>query len=289
MSLLVYAVTVNWNRPQDTIACLNSLLAQDTAIKLLLVDNGSTDNSLELIHSACPSVEVIETGSNLGFAGGFNVGIRHSLAQGADYVLIINNDTLADRSMVKHLLANISSDVGAVSPAIFYADEPERIWAVGSNFNPLLLELTDQHGRDKPAPTIPSERDFLTACALLVKREAFTKVGLFDERFFMYYEDKDFSLRMRQEGYRLMVVPRARLWHKGSSSTGGAESPAERYYMALSSGRYFRKHMRGVQKLIIPVYRLFSALRWTGHLIGRRKWDSLRAYWHGLLEGWFGS
>ncbi len=286
----VFAVTLNWNRPQDTLACLDSLRRQQpVAPKLLVVDNGSTDESVELIRSAYADVELLETGRNLGFAAGFNVGIRYALKHGAEYIFLVNNDTVAHPSMLAQLLSSATATVGIVAPAIFYADQPDCIWSVGGAISPWLLEMTDHHGRGQPMPTAPVERDFLSGCALLVRREVFEQIGLFDENFFMYYEDLDFCLRARRQGYRLLLVPQARLWHQVSQSSGGADSPMERFYMALNSGRYFRKHMRGWQYLTILPHRALSALRWTLRLMWRRDGMALKAYWRGLLKGWLGN
>lgn len=287
---LVYAVVLNWNQPQHTIECVRSLLGQQPrAPRLLVVDNGSTDNSVEVIRHAFPEVELIAGERNLGFAGGVNVGIRRALAEGAQYVLLVNNDAIADPSMLDELLACAQADgAGVLAPAIYYVEPPDRLWFAGGRVNPLLLESLGPRGRIEPLPDAPTERDFLAGCALLVRREVFEAAGLFDERFFMYYEDLDFCLRVRRSGYRLLVVPRARLWHKVAQSSGGAESPQERYLMALSSGRYFRKHMRGWQPALIVPYRLLSALRWTVHLAWWRRWAALSAYWRGLVKGWLG-
>jgi hypothetical protein len=286
---LIYLITLNWNRRDDTLACLNSLQALTYPHRqLIVVDNGSTDNSVAAIQAKFSDVTLIETGSNLGFAGGFNVGIRYALSHGAEYVFLLNNDTFTDSALLDHLLKYAAPKVGVLAPAIFYADTPDRIWSTGGGIHPILQEMTGNHGRNKALPCIPIEREFLSGCALLIRREVFERVGLFDERFFIYYEDLDFCVRVRQAGYHLLLIPDAHLWHRVSQSSGGAQSPQERYYMAVSSGQYFRKHMRSWRALFIILYRLLSALRWTVRLSRHGRWQALSAYWRGLRDGWFG-
>ncbi len=284
---LVYGVTVNWNRADDTIECVRSLVAQrDANIRVLVVDNGSTDDSVATIRAAFPDLELLRLENNLGFAGGYNTGIRYALAHDADYVFIINNDACADACAVRELLHYTSDDAPIVAPAIFYADASECIWSVGGHVSPLLLEMTDDHGRNHLLPSAPVARDFVSGCALLIRRDVFERVGLFDEHFFFYYEDLDFCLRARRQGYQLLLVPQARVMHKVSQSTGGANAPMERYLMARGSARYFRKHMRLWQAPLIISFRLLSALRSTARLIFARQFASLCAYWRGLLCGW---
>ncbi len=285
----IYVIILNWNRPKDTVTCLNSLhSAGILSTNIVVVDNASIDDSVEIIQDKFPNITVIQAECNLGFAGGINLGTRQALSDGADYVLWLNNDTIVDSEMFNQLFRHTTPDVGALAPAIFYADQPEQIWSIGGGINWWLLEATGNHGRNQIIPKEPIERDFLSGCALLVRRDVIEKVGFLDERFFMYYEDLDFCLRVRQAGYRLLLVPRARLWHKVSRSSGGAESPQERFYMALSSGLYFRKHLDVGRVWLIVPYRFLSAMRWTFRLGFHRRWAALKSYWRGLIVGWLG-
>ena len=283
---LVYALTLNWNRADETLACLETLAAQTfPRLRLLVVDNGSTDDSAARIRAAFPQVEVLTNRRNLGFAAGANVGLRRALAAGADLVFLVNNDTLIDAPAVEHLVAHMRPEVGIAAPLIYYADEPERIWSAGGQVRRLLLEkYDDRQGQvDWGGWTGPLERDFVTGCGVMLSRRLLERVGLFDERFFMYYEDSDLCLRARRAGFRILVVPQARMWHKVARSSGGRDSANERYWMARSSVLFFRKHARGGQWAAILPWRLGSALRTTWRL-GRR--EACAAYWHGLRDGW---
>jgi len=285
----VYIVTVNWNNAPDTLACLETLARLTYPnYRLLVVDNGSTDGSAEQTARAFPQAEHLRLPRNLGFAGGFNAGIRRALEGGAEFVFLLNNDTLADPGLLEPLTAALAPpDVAAAAPLIFYADAPERVWSAGAERSPWTLELRGSHGRRAgfEQAAHPVERDFLSGCALLLKRSVLEEVGLFDEGFFLYYEDSDYSLRLRRAGYRLLLVPQARLWHKVSRSSQGSDSPAERYWMARSSVRFFRKHVRGARWAAVFPWRVGSALKTTLRLAGRGNLPAVRAYWRGLLDG----
>ena len=291
---VVFAVTLNWNRPQDTLLCLASLQAQSyPALRLVVVDNGSTDDSVAQIRAAFPDVAVIENGRNAGFAGGMNPGIRYALEQGADYVFALNNDTTLDPQAIRLLVERLEHQapgerLGLVAPLIYYHAEPTRVWSLGGHLHPLTLEVTEQ-GRgqiDNGQWGAWFACDFVAGCAMLVPRHVWQEVGLFDEGFFMYYEDVDFCLRLRRAGYGLGTLTAAKMWHKVSLSSGGADSPNERYWMARSSVRYFGKYTRGAQWLAVGAWRLGSALRTTWRLWRGGKPAALKAYWAGLRDGW---
>ncbi len=283
---LVYVITVNWNNAPDTLECLETLVQLTYPnYRLLVVDNGSTDGSAERIAQAFPQAEHLRLPKNQGFAGGFNAGIRYALARNAAYTLLLNNDTLAAPNLLEHLVdACAPPDVGATAPLIFYADERMKIWSAGSERNQWTLELSDNHGRNKHFEH-PTDREFLSGCGLLLKAEVIKAVGLFDEGFFLYYEDSDYSLRLRRAGFRLLVVPQAHLWHKVSRSSQGSNSPNERYWMARSSIRFFRKHGRGLQWLAIIPWRIGSAIKVSLRLIWHGNFPAVRAYWCGLKDG----
>lgn len=289
----VTAVVVNWNRPEDTLACLESLRSQEAGPPdLVVVDNGSTDDSVARIRAAYPQATLIASPHNLRFGGGYNLGIRRALEDGAEYVLVINNDaTLAPDALGRMLEHAAREDVGLVAPLIYYADDPGRVWSSGGDARPLVLEVTAGE-RDRLDPqNWPAvlDRDFVTGCCFLASRRTFEQVGLFDERFAMYYEDSDLSRRVRARGLRVLVIPTARAWHKVASSSGGQDTPDERYWMARSSVAFFRKHARGWQWVPIALYRLGSALKTSVRLLRQGKSDSLRAYWRGLWDGLTGA
>ena len=285
---LVYVITLNWNRLDDTLKCLESLeQLKYPNYRLLVVDNGSTDQSPEKIRDIFPSVEQILNRENLGFAAGFNQGLQFALKQNAEYILILNNDTFVQPDMLELLIQSMEAeDVGVVSPLIFYANAPDKIWSAGAGRNRWTLELKENHGRHQKFSEI-TEREFLSGCGMLIKATILERVGLFDERFFMYYEDLDFALRIRQAGFRMLLVPKAQMWHAVSQSSEGSDSPNERYWMGRSSVLFFRKHIRRWRWLYIFPWRLGSTVKTIILLWSQGKTEAAQAYLRGSWEGIF--
>lgn len=285
---LVYAITLNWNRCDDTLACLQSLTELKYPNKrLLLVDNGSLDDTPKIVAQQYPQVEQIINEKNLGFAAGFNKGLRYALDEGGDYFLIINNDAIIDPQALKYMLTFMKPNVGMISPLIYYKVDPMRIWSAGGKRHPLTIEkIGDVRNQiDEGQWHTILERDYFTGCVLLLSRRLLTEVGLFDEQFFMYYEDSDLSLRARCADFKLLLVPQAKAWHKVAKSSGGSDSPNERYWMARSSVTFFIKHVNGLRWLIVLPYRMGSAIKTILRLFQNKRYDSVYAYLRGLRDG----
>src|SRR5437868_900505 len=196
-------IVLNWNSHETTNQCVQSLLAMEgDSFEILVIDNGSRDGSVEYLRRAFPQVEIIANSHNLGFAAGCNVGMKRALGQRADYVLLVNNDTVVTASFLAELLAESerNPNAGMVSPKIYYFDERDRIWWAGGRFSlwqgiPRHLGRNEKEsGRYETAKVI----DWATGCAVLLKCAALQEVGLFDEEIFANGEDLDLSLRMRE-------------------------------------------------------------------------------------------
>jgi len=286
----IYVIVLNWNGKEDTIECISSLSKQkNSRYNIVLVDNSSTDGSANEVQKTFPNVIVIRNKQNLGYAGGMNVGIKYALTKKADYVLILNNDVILDEKLLWYLESNTNDNVLITSPVIYYKDKPELIWSVGGMINPILLEMTKPQGGDNNFLNKPMEKDFLSGCALFIDSSVFERIGYFDERFFPgYYEDLDFCLRAKKNKIKMQVIPDAKIWHKVSQSSGGEESPNVTFLMARNSGYYFKKHIRLWNAVFVIIYRLGSAIKKSIYFLVIKKYDCLKAYWRGLLNGWLG-
>jgi GT2 family glycosyltransferase len=286
----VDVITLTWNQKQDTLDCLASL-SQLTYpnYRIVVVDNGSVDDTVEAVRAQYPAVTLIVNERNLGFQGGFNTGIRQALESGADYVFVMNNDTTVQADILDELIKYTSpAEIGMASPKIYYFAEPDRIWTVGGRRHPITFQMTHtgdgQLDRGQWDQVI--ERDYLIGCAMLMKHDVLERIGLFDTGYHpIYYEDVDICVRAQQAGYRLLLVPSAKMWHKVSRSGGGYDSPRQRYLMARHSVRFFRKYVHGWRLLILVPYRLGSALKITLRLLWRRRFSAIAAYWRGLRDG----
>lgn len=235
----VVVLLLNWNGAADTIACLNALeQISYPEWRALVVDNFSTDDSVAQITAAHPDVELLRAGSNLGFGGGNNIGIRHAIEGGADYVWLLNSDTLPDPWALDALVAVAEADatLGAVASVLYHLDRPDEVQAWGGG----SVNLWTGMSRSALRPVKAKQLDFLSAASLLLRARALGSV-VFDEGYFMYWEDADLSFRLRREGWRLGVAPDSRVLHRASSSLAGRSALLDRY-TAASLVRFMRRH-----------------------------------------------
>lgn len=248
----VVAVVLNWNGGEETRRCLASLRAVDAPRpRLLLVDNGSTDGSVDAALADDPGLEVLRTGRNLGYAGGNNRGLAHAFDDlGADWTCLVNNDVLVPADLFARLSEGLATaradgrgEVGALGPRLVYTDDPGRVWAAGGRIGAGInvTQLID-HDRPLEAASAPRDVDYVPGTCLLVSRAAWVAVGGLDEDFFCYLEDADWCLRLRRAGLRAVVAPAAVARHGLSSSTGGGYSAGRKYMTAVNSVRFLRKH-----------------------------------------------
>lgn len=249
----VIALVLNWNGADDTLACLRSLASQThEGLEVLVIDNGSEDDSVARIRAEMPQVEMLELAENVGYAGGNNEGLRIALERRADFVFVLNNDTVLEPGCVSALLCDAIDhpEAGAIAPKSLIHDHPELVYFAGGGWDsagyPRMMGFWEPDG---PAFGDARETDWLNGCALFFRREALQQVGLFDDRFFLTFEDTDWSLRARAMGYRLRVVPDARLAHRISRSFGSSATPDYLYYYTRNHLLLIRKHHRGSERL----------------------------------------
>ncbi len=238
MAERVGAVVLNWRRSEETIRCVESLLASDyPELVPVIVDNDSGDGSEARLRSAFPDLALVQTGANLGYAGGNNRGIERALAEGATYVLILNNDTRVDRSCVARLVATLRADdtIGQVGPMVLDA-ERGTIGAVGGEVRWAAAEPRQiGHGEiDRGQHASVAEVGYVPGTAVLVRGAALAEVGLLPEDYFLYFEDVVWSLRFQRQGWRTVADPGAVVHHWESTSTG-PDSPLKRYYMVRNN------------------------------------------------------
>lgn len=237
MSPLVAIVILNWNGIEDTLACLDSL--RDLAypnFRVIVVDNGSTDDSLPRLraYTAPYPYTLLENGANLGFAEGNNVGLRHALQFGSEYLMLLNNDTTIAPVCINELVeaATSNPDAGVFSARVFFMDQPEKVWSseIRWDSGKLRFVFVGQGETEDALPGTPHETDTVIGAALFCRSQVAKTVGLLDSRFFLVHEESDWCFRARRHGFKCLVVPRAKVWHRVGSSFGGEESPLFSYF-----------------------------------------------------------
>lgn len=245
----VSIILVNWNSYQVTLECLLSLRKIDYRnFEVIVVDNGSVDSSADQLLASAPEIRLIKTGANLGFAGGNNAGMRNALARGADYVLLLNNDTVVAQDFLTQMMRVAESDpaIGALSPKIFFFDRPDRLNYGGGEHRLFRLfpKVLGLRQKDDGRFGAVREVTFLTGCALLIKANVLRQVGVLEEVYFHFYEDIEWSLRLVKAGHKGVFVPQAVVWHKEhyvtdrNQSTGFIE-----FYLARNNVIFARKHV----------------------------------------------
>jgi hypothetical protein len=272
-------VIVNWCRPVDTIDCVNSLLQANIPIKhVLVIDNGSTDDSIDRISKACPGIDIQRLIDNQGFAGGYNFGIDLAIKSGADKILLLNNDTIVGPDTVQKLMV---SKWDVCVPKIYYYDNPGIIWSAGAQWRrfPPMVIMRGYQRRDNLRYDRAIELKYATACALLVRREVFEQAGMFDLQYESYFEDYDFMYRVHEAGFRIGYVPEAKVWHKVSQSLG-ENSPQRLWYLGRNSILFYRKAKR------FPTWALYCFLLWVAiREILKFNFQQLYYFWRGIIDG----
>ncbi len=249
----VAIIILNWNNPDDTLACLRSVMALDypaACRNVIVVDNGSTDDSVVRIRRMHPDILLIATNANLGYAGGNNVGVRHALEQGAEFLCILNNDVVVEPGALELMLAAIQArpDVGIVTPLVAErTHDGDRVWALGAAVDHSTAAVTRLRAGEAAAAwreAAPYEVEVASGAAMLIHRRVFEQVGLLDEAFFLYYEEVDWCLAVRRAGFRILATPAAVVWHKVSASLN-RHSPVIDYYMTRNHLRLIQRNWRG--------------------------------------------
>jgi len=234
---LVYILILNWNGHDDTIMCLRSLLNLSYRnYVVVVIDNGSDDDSIEKINECFPNQKIVKINDNIGFGRGNNVGITYALENHADYVWLLNNDTIVFPETLKEMIqvAESGQRVGATGSVLYDMNSTDLVQAWGGG------TIQFWCGRSKITKT-PGPLDYLSAASMLICRSALLQVGQFDERYFLYWEDVDLCFRIRQAGYSIVVAEKSRVLHKESASLRN-NSVSLDSYSTESMTRFFRDY-----------------------------------------------
>jgi GT2 family glycosyltransferase len=288
----VAIIILNLNSYEVTRECLLSLRSIDYEnFEILLVDNGSRDGSGEKLAADFPEVKLIRSDGNLGFPGGNNLAIRESLAGSADYLLLLNNDTVVAPDFLSHLVnvAESNPAIGIVDPKILYFEPGDRIWYAGGDYRPGrgLATTRGVHQRDSKKYDTTEEVSFATGCAFLIKTNVVRQIGLLDEVFFLGFEDLDWCIRARAAGFMIYYAPAARVWHKDSYDTKkNWGKPVKDFYSTRNRILLARKYLQ-IQHWPLFVVSLagYIVYRSGGYVLRRepkRIAGLLRGVWAGI-------
>lgn len=284
---LVCVVVLAWNQLDETIECLNSLTKSDYPyLQILLVDNGSTDSTSQTVQRDFSQIRTIRTDNNVGIARGYNLGIEYSLDHGADFVMVMNNDTVVAPNMISQLVGAMVDNpgIGMVMPKIFYYGNKNLLWSAGAKWHSIPPRVTfiGLNAMDGPrfARTVPIQ--YAPSCCLLISKSALEKVGYFDGGYYFYFDDWDYSTRLRNAGYKILLVAEAHLWHKVSMSTQKTGNPAQwSYTMGRSSVRFYLRHKSWIS---LALFSSWIVIRETAKLNTGHSLPFLRGVLRGVAD-----
>lgn len=251
LSPLVYIILLNYNGLKDTIDCVESLEKNTYKnYKIIIVDNDSADNSVEVLSSKYKAHTIMPTGDNLGFAGGNNVGIKYAMEKGADYILLLNNDTVVEKDFLSIMVDRVeeNSEIGIITCKAYYFNS-NRIWYAGGDINTLKGNASHAGYNEIDNGQYDEEKyvGFASGCCMLLSRKAILDTGLMTEDYFLYYEDTDYCCRIKNSGYKIFYCPRAVIYHKVSASTK-ASSPMYNYYYTRNRCFFIKRNIKGLKK-----------------------------------------
>lgn len=295
----VAVILLNWNTPQHTSNCIASLqkYCDESLFNIIIADNGSTDNSLSILQTQFPDLTFIDNKQNLGFAEGNNRALIYSLEKKYTYSLVLNTDTIVDEDIVlklsKHLDAQ--TNVAAVQPAIYWMHDQTKIWNGEGCFNSIL-------GTTNSKTKVPGQQDvntfktvkWLSGCCIMIKNEALKTVGLFNQKFFLYYEDVELSFRFRDAGFELHYLPACKMYHEAgvsgktsSQQKEGFLSPIIHYYTSRNHIWILRKYANPIYFPIYFFYNLFYYATLLCYLKIRGRNTKVKQLLSGLKDGLF--
>ncbi len=288
-SPLLYSVILNWNAPADTLACVEATRASHYPnLQMVIVDNASGDDSVARLRTAFPEIPILQNPTNLGYAEGNNVGIRHALQHRAAYVVLLNDDVVVEQDTFDHLVAAMSDPaVAAVGGKVRLFDAPEQLWAAGEYLFETPPPLDDGHFDS------PREIPYAAGCCILLRSAVLEQIGLLDADYFMMHEEYDWCVRARAAGYHIRYVPQAAVRHKVAWSFTHRRLPVYYYLSARNQLRLWgRQGVIPFERRSLPG----AALVWWDHVkrIGReegakgpRLWAATRGVWD-YLRGRYG-
>ena len=285
----VAGVVLNYNGKDVTLETLSSLVKIDYPhFDLLVVDNGSTDGSWEVIAEAYPQVEQIKVEDNRGISWGLNDGLRRALERGYDYVLAMNNDIEAHPQMLRELVAAMEADpsIGAAAPKTYYHGDRERLWSAGGilRFKESVTRERGMNELDHGQYDKSGEVDYVNGCAILMRRETLEKVGLWDPVYYLGAEDADWCVRAKQAGYRCWYVHTALLWHMVSASIG-VYKPGRTFHTGRSTAIFVRKYATPWQWLtFLLFYSASIPVAWVRELFKGNQAAAISKL-RGVIEG----
>jgi len=284
---LVYIIILNYNGYKDTIECIHSLKDIDYKnYKIVVVDNNSVDNSIEKIKNTFNEIVVLNTGINLGYAGGNNYGIKYALENKANYICVINNDVIVDRNFLKPLVDYMENNknVGIVGPAVCEYYDKNIVQSTGAKINLAkgnvpLINYGKKYSNITKSKVI--ECDYISGACLLFRKDLVNEIGYIPESYFLFYEETEWCLKVKRRGYKVVCLPNSKIYHKGSASVKNISGLSE--YLGFRNRVVFvKRNANIIQKIYFYNYLFLQFLYWS--IFKRKKIYIFNYYLHGFFN-----
>jgi GT2 family glycosyltransferase len=292
-------VIINWNSYEVTHTTILSL--HNTSFKeydIILIDNHSTDGSLEKLATNFKDITILKSNENLGFAGGNNIGIQYAIDHGYKYTMLLNNDVEVESNFLEPLIEQLegNSQIGAVQSLIYFHHDRNLVWNAGSTFNAFLgICSTPDYNKKDPQHLLRLKEkkiDWITGCAFMVRTELLAQIGGLNHQFFIYYEDVDLSFRIKEAGYQLAYVPKSVIYHIAGVSHKSKEktkegfiSPKVHYLNSRNRIWFLKKYIKSYAIPSVLLYHIFYFSAVSVYFMIKRRWQKLKAWNRGIKDG----
>lgn len=287
----ISVVLVNYNGKKYNDKCITSILNSEVneTLQIVVVDNASTDGSMEEMEKKWGSnskIHFIYMEDNYGFSKANNEGITWSLEQGAEFILLLNNDTEIEPDAIGHMIDCQKEKHGIVVPKVFYADKPDTIWCAGGRLTPVIKKPVHIAMGDKDLGQMVDNKacTFANGCCMLLTDKIVLELGLLNEKFFLYYEDTEYSMRAAEKNISIWFCGKAVVYHKVNGATRGNENPANAYYITRNWLFCNRLHLSKIRFFLFCIYFIFNRLAWIIIWTFQGKGKMVRAVWNGTYD-----
>lgn len=291
-NLKIAVIIVNWKKYHITKKCINSVLNSSfTNFKIILIDNESNKKELNKILNE--KVIFFSLTKNNGFAKAVNIGIKYSIENNYDYIFLLNNDTTIDNFCLENLLDfSKRKSISIVQPLIFYMNNKSLIWNYGGRINYFfgVFKTLNKRKKISQLKNIKEDSDWFTGCACLIKSSVFKKVGFFDEDFFAYFEDVDFSLRLKELNFKIGLDINSYLFHhesfslKSGQNKEGKLNPYAHYLNIKNHIILLKKHIKKFNFFGIILFQFFKIISYSIYFLIRFRFNKLRMVYKGLFN-----
>ena len=288
----VAIIVVNWKKYDITSSCIESILnSTNSNFKIILVDNES-DNKKVKNFKYKNEIEIIQNKKNEGFSKANNIGIDYALKNNFDYTILINNDTIVEKNLIEVLLKTAQAKNFSVVQPLILKYSGKEIWNAGGRINYFFGNFITRKKVGNSLNSSHELTEWLTGCCCLFKTKIFKEIGKLDESFFAYYEDVDFSLRLKKHGYKIGFTSKTQIYHYESfssisnNSKGGKLSPYVHYLNIRNHILILKKHSDLFNSFGTRIYQIFKIISYSIYFIFRLRFTKLNMVYKGLLDSY---